>query len=83
MFFSQSVTFEEYFWLSKRALFGPLLERFGPPVDARYRAFWPPSDARYTKTITNSSLFLFFACGAAEKIAPLPELFIFPSGFFF
>ena len=41
-FFSQSVTFEEHFWLSKRTLFGPLLERFGPPVDARYEksSFW-------------------------------------------
>ena len=42
VFFSQSVTFEEHFWLSKRTLFGPLLERFGPPVDARYEkcSFW-------------------------------------------
>ena len=41
-FFLENDTFQEHFWLSKRTLFGPLLERFGPPVNARCAkySFW-------------------------------------------
>ena len=99
VFFSQSVTFEEHFWLSKRALFGPLLERFGPPVDARYEkcsfwSVWTSGGCTLSNALTSggctedifiiTSSFSFLPrLRRSRKKLLLTELFIFPSGFFF